>query len=184
MVGHHITATAGPERPTRSTGRKSEISARPCRKRPAGSRPDHDRLRDNPLHLLRDNSDIGYFAAIINEAIEAKAVVKMAEQDDLVLKPKIGSPSAATTTTSKAASAAVKTASASVVASPKAATAAVEAAAATVYATAMVHATAVDAAAVDAAAIDAAAIYSAAVPDRGVSRDVGPATSIGTSVKA
>jgi hypothetical protein len=95
----------------------------------------HDRLRDNPLHLLRDNSDIGFFASIINEAIEAKAVVEMAEQDDLVLKPKIGSPSAATATTSKAASAAVKTASASVEASPKAATAAVEAAAATVYAT-------------------------------------------------
>ena len=87
------------------------------------------------MHLLRDNSDIGFFASIINEAIEAKAVVEMAEQDDLVLKPKIGSPSAATATTSKAASAAVKTASASVEASPKAATAAVEAAAATVYAT-------------------------------------------------
>jgi hypothetical protein len=139
----------------------------------------HDRLRDNPLHLLRDNSDIGFFASIINEAIEAKAVVEMAEQDDLVLKPKIGSPSAATATTSKAASAAVKTASASVEASPKAAAAAVEAAAATVYATAMVHATAVDA-----TAVDAAAIYAAAVPDHGVSRDVGPAASIGTSVKA
>jgi hypothetical protein len=61
------------------------------------------------LHLLRDNSDIGFFASIINEAIEAKAVVEMAEQDDLVLKPRIGSPSAATATTSKAASAAVKT---------------------------------------------------------------------------
>jgi hypothetical protein len=130
------------------------------------------------LHLLRDNSDIGFFASIINEAIEAKAVVEMAEQDDLVLKPKIGSPSA-TATTSKAASAAVKTASASVEASPKAATAAVEAAAATVYATAMVHATAIYA-----AAVDAAAIYAAAVPDRGVSRDVGPAASIGTPVKA
>jgi hypothetical protein len=146
------------------------------------------------LHLLRDNSDIGFFASIINEAIEAKAVVEMAEQDDLVLKPKIGSPSAATATTSKAASAAVEAASASVEASPKAATAAVEAAAATVYATAMVHATAVDATAVDAAAVDAAAvgaaaveaaaIYAAAVPDRGVSRDVGPAASIGTPVKA
>ena len=61
----------------------------------------HDRLRDNPLHLLRDNSDIGFFASIINEAIEAKAVVEIAEQDDLVLKPKIGSPSAASATTSK-----------------------------------------------------------------------------------
>jgi hypothetical protein len=161
------------------------------------------------LHLLRDNSDIGFFASIINEAIEAKAVVEMAEQDDLVLKPKIGSPSAATATTSKAASAAVKTAS--VEASPKAATAAVEAAAATVYATAMVHATAVDAAAmVHATAVDAAAtvhatavhataiyaaavhataiytaaVHAASVTDRGVSRDVGPAASIGTPVKA
>ena len=80
------------------------------------------------MHLLRDNSDIGFFASIINEAIEAKAVVEMAEQDDLVLKPKIGSPSAATATTSKAASAAVKTASASVEASPKAASSAMEAA--------------------------------------------------------
>ena len=67
----------------------------------------HDRLRDNPLHLLRDNSDIGFFASIINEAIEANAIVETAEQADLVLKPKIGSPSAATATTSKAASAAV-----------------------------------------------------------------------------
>ncbi len=81
----------------------------------------HDRLRDNPLRLLRDKSDMGFFASIINEAIEAKAVVEMAEQDDLVLKPKIGSPSAATATP-------VKTASAAVKASPKAASAAVEAA--------------------------------------------------------
>ena len=36
----------------------------------------HDRLRDNPLHLLRDNSDIGFFGSIIHEAIEAKAVLR------------------------------------------------------------------------------------------------------------
>jgi len=47
-------------------------------------------------------------------------------------------------------------------------------AAATVYATAMVHA----------AAVHTAAIYAAGVTDRGVSRDVGPAASIGTPVKA
>jgi hypothetical protein len=88
----------------------------------------------------------------------------------------------------------------------------VEAAAATVYATAMVHATAVDATAmvhatavdaaamvhatavdaaatvhataVHAAAIYAAAVHAASVTDRRVSRDVGPAASIGTPVKA
>ena len=54
----------------------------------------HDRLRDNPLHLLRDNSDIGFFASIINEAIEAKAVVEVAEQDDLVLTVLSVSPTA------------------------------------------------------------------------------------------
>jgi hypothetical protein len=56
---------------------------------------------------------------------------------------------------------------------------------ATIYATATVHAiVTVHATAVHAAAIYAAAIYAAAVPDRGVSRDVGPAASIGTPVKA
>jgi hypothetical protein len=58
-------------------------------------------------------------------------------------------------------------------------------AAATVYATATVNTTAmVHAAAVHAAAIHAATIYAASVTDRGVSRDVGPAASIGTPVKA
>jgi hypothetical protein len=51
---------------------------------------------------------------------------------------------------------------------------------ATIYATATVHATVT----VHATAVHAAAIYAAAVPDRGVSRDVGPAASIGTPVKA
>ena len=68
------------------------------------------------MHLLRDHSDIGFFASIINEATEAKAVVKVAEQDDLVLKPKIGSSATA-----------VETASASVKSSPKAPSGAVEA---------------------------------------------------------
>ena len=43
MVNHPITAAAGPERPMRSTGRKSEISAQPCRKKLSGSRPDRAR---------------------------------------------------------------------------------------------------------------------------------------------
>jgi hypothetical protein len=55
-----------------------------------------DRIGHNRLHLLSDNPDVGSFAAIINEAIEAKAVVEMPEQGDTVLKPKIG-PASATT---------------------------------------------------------------------------------------
>jgi len=36
---------------------------------------------------LCDDADIGFPPAIINKTIEAEAVVEMAEQSDLVLKP-------------------------------------------------------------------------------------------------
>lgn len=77
------------------------------------------------MNLLSDNPDIGsfaaiIFAAIINEPIEAEAVVEMAEQRDFVLKPKIGPAPA----TAKAASATVETAKATVTARPEGAVAA------------------------------------------------------------
>ena len=44
-----------------------------------------NRLRHDGLHILCDHSDIGFFAAVISEAIEAKTVVEMAEQDEIML---------------------------------------------------------------------------------------------------
>ena len=64
-------------------------------------------LRHHLLHFLRHDADIGAIAAIVAEAIVAKTVGEMAEQDDVVLDRDIGSPSAgptaaATTTTAEA----------------------------------------------------------------------------------
>jgi hypothetical protein len=53
-----------------------------------------DRVRHNCLHLLSDNTDISSTPAIIDEAIEPKAVFEMAEQGDAVLKPQIRPPPA------------------------------------------------------------------------------------------
>src|SRR5262245_7736785 len=78
--------------------------------------PAHDCLRHDGLHVLRHHADIGLVAAVVAEAIEAEAVVEMAEQRDVVLQRNIGPPSAA----------AAKTAAAS----PEAAATAAEAAAA------------------------------------------------------
>jgi hypothetical protein len=41
----------------------------------------HDRF-----HVLRYHPDIGPFAAVINEAVEADAVVEAAKEDDVVFK--------------------------------------------------------------------------------------------------
>ena len=55
------------------------------------------------LHLLRHHADIGLVAAVVAEAIEAEAVVEMAEHDDVVLQPDVGLVASATTATSTAA---------------------------------------------------------------------------------
>jgi hypothetical protein len=60
--------------------------------------PARDRFRRNGLHFLCDNANIGALAAVIAEAIKAKAVGKMAEENDIVLKRDIRSPPAAATT--------------------------------------------------------------------------------------
>ena len=39
----------------------------------------HDRLRHDRLHFLRHHADIGLVAAVVAEAIEAKAIVETAE---------------------------------------------------------------------------------------------------------
>ena len=44
-----------------------------------------NRVRHDGLHLLRDHPDIGFIAAVVIEAIEADTVVKVAEQDDVML---------------------------------------------------------------------------------------------------
>src|SRR5215475_16218705 len=66
----------------------------------------HDRVRHDRLHLLRHHADIGLVAAVVAEAIEAEAVVEMAEQRDVVLERNIRPPSAATATAAAAAAAA------------------------------------------------------------------------------
>src|SRR5205814_2916716 len=44
------------------------------------------------LDLLRDHADIGLVAAVVAEAVEAKAVVEVAEKREVVLKHHVGSP--------------------------------------------------------------------------------------------
>ena len=56
----------------------------------------HDGLRHDRLNLLGHHADIGAVAAIVAEPIVAKAVRQMAEQNDIVLEPDIGSSAAAT----------------------------------------------------------------------------------------
>lgn len=65
----------------------------------------HDGLRHSCLHFLRHHTDVSSIAAIIAEAIVAKAVGEMAEKDNIVLERDIGSSpaaAAATTTTTHA----------------------------------------------------------------------------------
>src|SRR2546425_969948 len=44
------------------------------------------------LDLLRHHADIGLVAAVVAEAIEAKAIIEVAEKRDVVLKHHVGSP--------------------------------------------------------------------------------------------
>src|SRR6185369_1711538 len=64
------------------------------------------RFRHDDLHLLRHHADIGFVAADVAEAIEAKAVVELAEQSDVMLDADIGAPATATTAASATAAAA------------------------------------------------------------------------------
>src|SRR5260370_14523608 len=54
-----------------------------------------DRLRHDCLNFLRHYANIGVVAAVVAEAIEAEAIVEVAEQDDVVLEPEIGPPTPA-----------------------------------------------------------------------------------------
>ena len=46
----------------------------------------HDGLRHDRLHFLRHHADIGAIAAVVAEAIVAKPVGEVTEQDDVVLE--------------------------------------------------------------------------------------------------
>jgi hypothetical protein len=61
-----------------------------------------DRFRHDLLHLLGHDADIGLVAAVVAEAIEAEAVVEVAEQRDVVLEHDVG-PASATAATATAA---------------------------------------------------------------------------------
>jgi|SRR5580704_10530830 hypothetical protein len=62
-----------------------------------------DGLGNHVFHLLSDHADIGFVAAIVTEAIDAEAVWKPADEDDVVLEADIGSPPAAAPTATTAA---------------------------------------------------------------------------------
>src|SRR5689334_13916499 len=68
-----------------------------------------DRLWHHGLHLLRHHADKGLVAAEIAEAIEAEAVIEMAEQHDVVLQRDVGAPAAATPTPTAAKTASAAT---------------------------------------------------------------------------
>jgi len=55
-----------------------------------------DRIRHDDLHLLRHHADIGLVAAVVAEAIEAKAVVELTEKSDVVLEGDVGPAAPAT----------------------------------------------------------------------------------------
>src|SRR5262245_53971391 len=63
------------------------------------------RVRRDLRGLLGNHSDIGSVAAVIGEAIKPKPVVQIPDKDNVVLKPKIGPPSAATAAAATAATA-------------------------------------------------------------------------------
>jgi hypothetical protein len=56
-----------------------------------------DRFRHDCLNFLRHDADVRLGSAIVGEAIEAEAVVEMAEKGDVVLERNIGPPAAAAT---------------------------------------------------------------------------------------
>jgi len=63
----------------------------------------HDRIGPDRLHFLRQHADIGLVAAVVDEAIEAQAVVKMTDERDVVFERDVRASSPATTTTTFAA---------------------------------------------------------------------------------
>jgi hypothetical protein len=69
-----------------------------------------DRIRPNNLHFLRHDADVRLVAAVIGKPVEAKAVVEVTEQDDVVLERDVRTPAAtaaaATTATTTAATSA------------------------------------------------------------------------------
>ena len=71
--------------------------------------PACDRFRRDLLHLLCHHTDISSVAAVITEAIETKTILKVAEQNDVVLERDVGSP--ATTAAAPATAATAATAS-------------------------------------------------------------------------
>src|SRR3954465_15565347 len=46
----------------------------------------------NCLHFLRHHTDIGFVAAVVSEAIEANAILEVADKEDVVLEHHVGSP--------------------------------------------------------------------------------------------
>src|SRR5262245_11291702 len=66
----------------------------------------HDSFRHHCLHFLRNHADIGTIAAVVAEAVIAKSVRQMAEENEIVLEHDIGSSAAAATAATTAATAA------------------------------------------------------------------------------
>src|SRR5262245_2108679 len=88
--------------------------------------PAHDCLRHDGLHVLRHHADIGLVAAVVAEAIEAEAVVEMAEQRDVVLQRNIRPPTAASPEAAATAAEATAAAPEAAASAPEAAVAAGE----------------------------------------------------------
>jgi hypothetical protein len=60
------------------------------------------RLRLNLRNLLSNHSDISRVAAVIAETVQAKPIGEVTDQNDVVLKPEVRTPSAAAATTAAA----------------------------------------------------------------------------------
>src|SRR4051794_62142 len=60
------------------------------------------RLRHHCLHFLRHAADVTRMAAVVDKAIEAEAVVEIAEERDVVLQRHVRTPATATTATTTA----------------------------------------------------------------------------------
>ncbi len=69
-----------------------------------------DRSGVKLLHLLCHDADIGLVTAVVAEAVKAKTVIEIAEQDDIVLQADVGTPSAATTASAASATSMAATA--------------------------------------------------------------------------
>src|SRR5204863_8899839 len=52
----------------------------------------HHRRGHDCLDLLRHDTDVGLVAAVVAKAVEAEAVIEVAEEGDVVLKHHVGSP--------------------------------------------------------------------------------------------